>query len=142
MTERPYLPPDRDLRRCAQLGTSDPAEDRAARGSAQRLAIGNSSSASTVWRTASARVRARTGDNAALFAPNCLEFVEIALGLAAAGVPPAMVNARSTPAELAHIANDSRLASCSCMPPSRRSHASAELDTVDQIVVIGGDYDD
>jgi long-chain acyl-CoA synthetase len=82
------------------------------------------------------------GRHSALFAPNCLEFVEIALGLASAGVPPAMVNARSTPAELAHIANDSEARILFVHSSLEEVARSSELDTVDRIVVIGGDYED
>src|SRR5688500_7980890 len=49
----------------------------------------------------------RKGDHAALFAPNCLEFLEIVGGLASIGVAPAMVPPGVTPPEVEHICNDS-----------------------------------
>jgi long-chain acyl-CoA synthetase len=82
------------------------------------------------------------GQHAAVFAPNCLEFVEIALGLASAGVAPAMVNARSTPAELAYIANDSEARVLFVHSSLEDVARSADLETVERIVVIGGDYED
>src|SRR5579862_1379722 len=49
------------------------------------------------------RIDLPRGSHAAIFAPNCLEFVEIACGLATAGVAPALVNARSSAVELAYV---------------------------------------
>jgi long-chain acyl-CoA synthetase len=77
-----------------------------------------------------------------LFAPNCLEFIEVALGLASAGVPPAMINTRSTPEELAHIANDSEARVLFVHSSLEEVARAAELDTVERIVIIGRDYDD
>ncbi len=82
------------------------------------------------------------GDRAALMAPNCLEFIEIVCGLASAGVPPAMINPRLTPGEVAYIANDAG-------PRVLFVHESlvdvvrdAELETVERMIVIGGDYEE
>ena len=47
------------------------------------------------------------GDRVALMAPNCLEFIEIVLGVAAAGGVVAMVNPKLTGPELSYICNDS-----------------------------------
>ncbi len=83
----------------------------------------------------------RPGDHAALMSPNCLEFVEIVLGLASVGVAPAMVNYRSTPQELAFICDDSEARVLFVHAELEELARSAELATVERIVVIGGDYD-
>jgi long-chain acyl-CoA synthetase len=82
------------------------------------------------------------GQHAAVFAPNCLEFVEIALGLASAGVAPAMVNSRAAPAELAHVANDSEARVLFVHSSLEEAARSADLETVERFVVVGGDYED
>ena len=87
-------------------------------------------------------LRLKPGDHSAIMAPNCLEFVEIALGLASAGVPPAMVNYRSTSQELAFICNDSEARVLFVDGGHEELARSADLRTVERIVVIGGDYDD
>jgi acyl-CoA synthetase (AMP-forming)/AMP-acid ligase II len=84
----------------------------------------------------------RPGQHAAIFAPNCLEFIEISLGLASAGVAPAMVNSRSTSAELAQIANDSEARVLFVHRSLEEVARSADLDPVERIIVIGGDYED
>ena len=81
------------------------------------------------------------GQHAAIFAPNCLEFVEIVLGLASVGIAPAMVNARATPAELAHIVNDSEARLLFVHSSLEEVARSAQLNTVEHIVVIGREYD-
>ena len=82
------------------------------------------------------------GAHAALMAPNCLEFVEITLGLASAGVPPAMVNYRATAQELAYICDDAEARILFVHRSYEELARSAELRTVERIVVIGGDYDE
>lgn len=81
------------------------------------------------------------GAHSAIMAPNCLEFVEIALGLASAGVAPAMINSRSTPAELAFICNDSEARVLFVHAGLEEVAREAELETVERIVVIGDDYE-
>lgn len=82
------------------------------------------------------------GSHAAIFSPNCLEFVEIACGLATAGVAPALVNARSNPAELAHLCDDSEARVLFVHESLEQLARAAELATVERVVVIGRDYDD
>ena len=83
------------------------------------------------------------GDRAALMAPNCLEFVEIVCGLASVGVPPAMVNPRLTPAEVAYIADDCGARVLFVHESLRETVEEAEFATVERVVVIGpgGDYE-
>ena len=75
-------------------------------------------------------------------ASNCLEFVELALGLASAGVAPAMVNPRSTAAELAFICNDSAARVLFVHAALEELARSADLGTVEHVIVVGDDYDD
>ena len=83
------------------------------------------------------------GDRAALMAPNCLEFIEIVCGLASVGVPPAMVNPRLTPAEVAYIANDSGARVLFVHESLRDALDENAFETVERIITIGasGDYD-
>src|SRR5437762_86295 len=48
-----------------------------------------------------------TGDHAALMAPNGTEFIEITVGLAEAGIAPAMISPAAVAREIAYICNDS-----------------------------------
>lgn len=82
------------------------------------------------------------GDHAALMAPNCLEFIEIVCGLAAAGVPPAMVNPRLTAGEVAYICNDSRARVLFVHASLEEVARAASLETVERLIVIGKEYED
>ena len=82
------------------------------------------------------------GDRTALMAPNCLEFVEIVCGLATAGTPAAMINPRLTPGEVAYIANDSGARVLFVHESLAGVVEEAELETVERVVVIGGDYEE
>ena len=84
----------------------------------------------------------RPGDHSAVFAPNCLEFVELVLGLASAGVAPAMVNSRSTAAELAYICNDSAARVLFVHPSLAELARSADLETVQHVIVVGDEYEE
>ena len=81
----------------------------------------------------------RTGDHAAVMAPNCLEFVEIVCGLAEAGVAAAMVNPRATAEELAFICDDAGARVLFVHASLEELAASTEFVTVERIVVIGPD---
>ncbi len=82
------------------------------------------------------------GSHAAIFSPNCLEFVEIACGLADAGVAPALVNARSSAAELAELCGDAGARVLFVHESLEEVACAAELPDVDRLIVIGGDYDE
>jgi long-chain acyl-CoA synthetase len=83
----------------------------------------------------------RPGDHAAIMSPNCIEFPELVLGLASAGVAPAMVNYRSTPHDLAFICGDSEARVLFVHREHEELARSAELETVERIIVLGADYD-
>ena len=84
----------------------------------------------------------RPGEHSAVFAPNCLEFVELVLGLASAGIAPAMVNSRSTAAELAYICNDSAARVLFVHPSLAELARSADLETVQHVIVVGDEYEE
>ncbi len=84
----------------------------------------------------------KKGDHAALFAPNCIEFLEIVAGLSDAGVAPAMVPPSVTPPEVAHICNDSGAKVLFVHESVEAVARAANLETVERIIVIGKDYDD
>lgn len=82
------------------------------------------------------------GSHTALMAVNSIEFVEIAIGLSEAGAPPAMINPRSAPPEVAHICNDSGAEVLFVDKAFEDVARSAKLDTVTRIVVIEDDLPD
>ena len=84
----------------------------------------------------------RHGDRVMLLAPNCLEYVEIVAGFAAAGAAVATINSRQTAREIEGIWED-------CSPRVLIAHSSvaetaraAELEGIERLIVIGKDYDD
>lgn len=81
------------------------------------------------------------GTHAAIMAPNCLEFVEIVLGLAQVGVAPAMVNYRSSPAELAFICNDAEARVLFVHAAFEEIAREAALETVERVIVLGDEYE-
>ena len=81
------------------------------------------------------------GDRIALMAPNCLEFVEIVLGVSSAGGIVAMVNPRLTAPELEFICNDSGSRVLVVHDSLEELARGAVLPTVERIVVIGKDYE-
>jgi long-chain acyl-CoA synthetase len=81
------------------------------------------------------------GEHAAILAPNCLEFIEIACGLAEAGIAPATVNPRAMVDELAFICNDAEARVLFVHSSLEELARSAQLETVQDIVVIGPAYE-
>jgi long-chain acyl-CoA synthetase len=81
------------------------------------------------------------GDHVALFAPNCLEFIEIVCGLAEAGVASAMVPPSSSARELAYICNDSEAKVLFVHESLEETARSADLQSVETLIVIGKDFD-
>ena len=83
----------------------------------------------------------RKGDRIALMAPNCLEFIEIVLGVAAAGGVTAMVNPKLTGPELTYLCNDSGARVLFVHESLEALARAADLPTVERFVVVGGDYE-
>lgn len=84
----------------------------------------------------------RKGAHAALMSMNSMEFVEIALGLSEAGVPPAMVSPQATPTEIAYICNDSAAQVLFVQKQFEDKARAVDLETVKQIIVIEDDLTD
>ena len=82
------------------------------------------------------------GDRAALMAPNCIEFIEIVAGLSSVGVAPAMVNPRLTAPEVAYVTNDAGARVLFVHESLEEVAREADSETVERIVLIGGDYDE
>ncbi|MSO64658.1 MAG: AMP-dependent synthetase [Alphaproteobacteria bacterium] len=82
------------------------------------------------------------GDHAALWAPNCLEFLEIVSGLASIGVAPAMVPPGVTPREAEFICNDAEAKVLFVHESQEEKARSIKFATVERIIVIGKDYED
>lgn len=81
------------------------------------------------------------GDRSAVLSGNRLEFVELVLGLAEAGIPPAMINPRSTPEEIAFLCADSGARMLFVDRSLEEVARDADLPDVERIVVLGGDYE-
>jgi len=90
---------------------------------------------------AAGRLGLRHGDRAAIFAPNCIEYPEIVVGLADAGVIVTTLNARATAHEIAAACDD-------CGARVLLVHASlaatahaARFVTMERIIVLGEEYE-
>jgi long-chain acyl-CoA synthetase len=81
------------------------------------------------------------GMRAAIFAPNCLEYLELVLGLSDAAVPAALAGATLSPRELGLVCNDSEARVLFVHPALEEIARSAELDTVERIIVLGKEYE-
>jgi acyl-CoA synthetase (AMP-forming)/AMP-acid ligase II len=81
------------------------------------------------------------GGHAAILSPNCLEFVEVVLGLASADVPPAMVNPRATAAEVELICDDAQARVLFVHPSLEELARSCRLETVRELIVLGEPYE-
>ena len=82
------------------------------------------------------------GDHVAIFSSNCIEFIEIVVGLADAGVATAMIPPSVTVPEVEHICNDSNSKILFCHKGLEDIARAANLETVKKIIVIGKDYED
>lgn len=82
------------------------------------------------------------GDHAALIAPNCLEFPEIALGLAQSGVAVVMVNPRLTAEEIRYICDDSEAKVIFAHESVLDQVPMEQLHHVQRMIVISDNYDE
>lgn len=82
------------------------------------------------------------GDRVALMAPNCLEFIEIVCGISEIGAAAVMANPRLTDTELAYICNDSESRFLIVHESLKEVARDTELDTVEQVILIGDEYAD
>jgi long-chain acyl-CoA synthetase len=81
------------------------------------------------------------GARAVVFAPNCLEYLELVLGLSEARVSPVLATATLAPRELALVCNDCEARVLFVHPMLEEVARSAELETVERIVVLGEHYE-
>ena len=81
------------------------------------------------------------GDNAAILAPNCLEYVEIVAGASCAGVAVATLNNRLVGREIRYICDDCRARVLFVHPDLAEAVRALTLDSVERIVVLGNEYD-
>ncbi len=79
----------------------------------------------------------KAGRNAALIAPNCLEYIEIVAGISDMGGAVATPNPRLTPHELAGICNDAQAEVLFIHPDCEAALDRAALHTVRHVVVLG-----
>lgn len=84
----------------------------------------------------------KPGEHVALMSPNCIEYFEIVCGISSAGMATAMVNPRLTAREAAYICNDSRARVLFVHASLEDLARSADLQTVERIIVIGKDYEE
>ena len=90
----------------------------------------------------SAGLQLEKGNTAALMSMNSIEFIEIALGLSEAGVPPAMVSPQATPTEISYICNDSQARVLFVQKQFEDRAQAADLQSVERIIVIEDELPD
>ncbi|HKZ28002.1 MAG TPA: AMP-binding protein, partial [Rubrobacteraceae bacterium] len=83
----------------------------------------------------------RKGDRVALLAHNCLEFAEILLGMASAGIVTAVVSPRNTPEEVALICDDAEARVLFVHEQLAEVAQAIDLVSVEQIIVIDDEYE-
>ncbi len=81
------------------------------------------------------------GQNAAIIAPNCLEYIEIVCGVSDIGAALATPNPKLAPRELADICNDAEARILFVHPDCEASVDRARLATVERVVVLGAPYE-
>lgn len=91
--------------------------------------------------TALTRLGMKPGDIAAIVARNCLEYMEVVLGLPDAGIPVATVNPRYTPAEIAAVIDNADARLVFTDSASAGAVRAAPLAPGTVIVEFGRDYE-
>ncbi|WP_372621926.1 class I adenylate-forming enzyme family protein [Falsiroseomonas sp.] len=83
----------------------------------------------------------RHGERAAVFAANCLEYVEIVCGMAEAGVAAATIGPAAAPPEIRFICEDSGARVMFVTPALEDAARAAAPPSVERFVVIGPAYE-
>jgi long-chain acyl-CoA synthetase len=83
----------------------------------------------------------RRGDRVAILAPNCVEYVEMVLGLSDAGAIVATLNARSTPHEVAAACDDCGARVLFAHPKLAETAHAAKVASIERIVILGEEYE-
>lgn len=81
------------------------------------------------------------GDRVAVFAPNCLEYPELLIGLSDAGCIITTINPRSTSHELTAACDDCSARVIFVHPAMDSVAQGATTRTVERVIVLGDDYD-
>lgn len=81
------------------------------------------------------------GRRAVIFAPNCLEYIELTLGLSEAQVAPVLAGATLAPRELSLLCDDCAPRVIFAHPTLEETARAAELDGV-ELVVLADEYED
>lgn len=81
------------------------------------------------------------GTNAALLAPNCLEYLEIVCGAANAGIPVATLNPKLVPREIEYTCNDCEATVLFVHPDLADTARNSNLPSVQSIIVLGDEYE-
>lgn len=81
------------------------------------------------------------GQNAAILAPNCLEYIEIVCGVSDTGAAIATPNPRLTAVETAAICNDARARVLFAHPDCKAQISGDLLETVERIVWLDASYE-
>ena len=86
-------------------------------------------------------LKLKKGDNAAIIARNCIEFIEIVCGVPEAGVAVATVNNRLTPVEIEAICDDAEAKVVFCDESTAAMARAAKFKTVKRIIAFGPEYE-
>lgn len=82
----------------------------------------------------------QAGQNAAIVAPNCVEYIEVVVGVSEIGAATATPNPKLTPRELADICNDAQALILFVHPDCLASIDRALYTTLRHVVVLGESY--
>lgn len=82
------------------------------------------------------------GDHGAIIANNCIEYLEIVIGAAQAGLALATVNPRLTASEMVTICDDAEAQVIFADTNSAEAIRDSTLETAKRVIVIGPDFDD
>ncbi len=86
-------------------------------------------------------LKLKKGDNAAIIARNCIEYIEIVCGVPEAGVAVATVNPRLMPAEMIAICDDAEAKVVFCDASNQAVVRGCAFKTVTRIIEIGDEYE-
>jgi long-chain acyl-CoA synthetase len=82
------------------------------------------------------------GDRVALIAPNCIEYPELSIGIAQAGLIVVTLNPKLTSTEIKYICEDCDASMIFVHPSAMPQIDLAQLPSVKELVVIGDDYEE
>ncbi len=82
------------------------------------------------------------GDHGAIISKNCIDYLEIVIGAAQAGLALATVNPRLAPAEMVTICDDAEAKVIFADAESAEAIKDSSFETVKRVVVIGPELDD